>query len=205
MRDGRLLFRRLRAASLATFVLVGAGACAGAPAPRFLPPSQPAQFSMVGIPWNISRDSVTALIEPRGYNYNSTDKDGDMWFDGVLLNTPTRVFAFMAGDSLVKLRVRLITTDDKAFPTYAKARAELVKLYGQPRESTEEYEAPFRKGADEQGAVRAGKATINAHWTIGTGRRQSYVSLHMVQDLVVVVDYDGPAWNREYLRRARGN
>jgi hypothetical protein len=205
MLDERLLSRRIRTASLTLMLVVGAGACAATPAARFLPPSQPAQFSMVGIPWNIARDSVTALIEPRGYNYNSTDDDGDMWFDGVALNTPTRLFAFMAGDTLVKLRMRLITADEKAFPTYARARAELVKLYGQPRESTEEYDAPFVKGQNEQEAVKAGKATINAHWTVGSGRRQSHVAIHMLQDLVVVVDYDGPAWNKEYLRRARGN
>lgn len=158
---------------------------------------------MVGMPWSISRDSTAALIEPRGYNYNSTDADGDMWFDGVLLNTPTRLFAFMAGDSLVKVRLRLITADENALTVFARAKAELVKLYGQPTESSEEFSPPYAKGKNEEAAVKAGKATINAHWTVGTGRRQTHVSLFVPKELVVVIDYDGPAWNREYLKRRR--
>lgn len=184
---------------------IGVTGCAasGSSAPQFIPPTRPAQFSMVGVPWNISRDSTTALIEPRGYNFNSADGDGDMWFDGVLLNTPTRLFAFMAGDTLVKIRVRLVTADENALAVYAKARAELEKLYGKPQESTEEYTAPYAKGKNEQAAIKAGKATINAHWTVGTGRRQTHVSIFVPKELVVVIDYDGPAWNREYLKRRR--
>lgn len=204
MLDAPLVSRPVRTAA-ALLLTIGAAACASAPAPKFIPPTRPAEFSMVGIPWSIGRDSLTSLIEPRGYNYNSTDEDGDMWFDGVLLNTPTRVFAFMAGDSLVKLRVRLITADENALSVYAKARAELVKLYGKPRESAEEFTPPYAKGQNEQAAVKAGKATINAHWLIGSGRRQSHVAVLVTRELVVVVDYEGPGWNREYLKRQRGN
>lgn len=197
-----------RRTTLALFLGATATACvpsARNSGPAFIPPTRPAQFSMVGIPWGVTGDSVKALIEPRGYNYNITDEDGDMWFDGVLLNTPTRVFAFMGQDSLVKLRVRLITADENALAVYEKARAELVKLYGKPQETNADYTAPFVKGKNDEEAVRQGKAVINTHWLIGTGKRQSHVAVMVDRELVVVVDYEGPAWNREYLRRARAN
>ena len=199
------LLRSARASVVALLVTLAAGGCAGSrsAAPDFIPPTRPAQFSMVGMPWDVSRDSTTALIEPRGYNFNSTDGDGDMWFDGVLLNTPTRLFAFMAGDSLVKIRLRLVTPDENALAVYAKARAELVKLYGQPQESAEEFSPPYAKGKNAEAAVKSGKATINAHWTVGTGRRRTHVSVFVPKDLVVVIDYEGPGWNREYVKRRR--
>lgn len=198
----------LRRAGLAFLLAISTAGCVPGgrgPQPAFLPPTRPAQFSMQGIPWGVSSDSVKALIEPRGYNYNITDDDGDMWFDGMLLNTPTRVFAFMGTDSLVKIRVRLITADENAFPVYEKARAELIKLYGRPQETNEDYTAPFVKGKNDMQAVSEGKAAINTHWIVGSGRRETHVAVTIDRDLVVVVDYEGPAWNREYLKRRRGN
>lgn len=194
--------RRATNASLTILAALSLGACASAAsAPKFVPPTRPAQFSMTGVAWQVGRDSLTALLEDRGYNYNSTDKDGDMWFDGVLLGTPARLFAFMAGDSLVKMRIRLVTADEDALPVYAKARAELLKLYGAPSESAREFAAPYAKGGNEEAAVKQGKAKINTHWLIGTGRRQSHVAIEVQRDLVVVIDYEGPGWNREYLKR----
>jgi hypothetical protein len=197
-----------RAARLFGIALAATLATGCVPASRsaeanFIPPTRPAQFSMAGIPWGIAGDSVKSVIEPRGYNYNRTDEDGDMWFDGMLLNTPTRVFAYMAGDSLVKLRVRLVTEDANAFPVYDKAHAELVKLYGRPQESTAEFAPGYARGKNEQEAISEGKAVVNSHWLIGSGRRQAHVGIYIERDLVVVVDYEGPAWNAEYLRRRR--
>lgn len=196
---------RLVGLALATTLATGCVPPGSSAQANFIPPTRPAQFSMVGIPWGISRDSVKSVVEPRGYNYNRTDEDGDLWFDGMLLNTPTRVFAYMAGDSLVKLRVRLVTEDANAFPVYDKARAELVKLYGKPQESTSEFAPGYALGKNEQQAISEGKAVVNSHWLIGSGRRQSHVGIYIERDLVVVVDYEGPAWNREYVRRRRGN
>lgn len=206
MRPASLLSAR-RGVLAAVLVGVSLTGCATATAtargPEFMPPTRPADFSMAGIPWNVSRDSTTRLIEPRGYNYNSTDEDGDMWFDGVLMNTPTRLFAFMASDSLVKVRVRMITSDEQALPMYDKAYAELVRQYGKPREATREFQAPYAAGKGEMEAVRNGKATINAHWIVGTGRRETHIAIYMVPELVVVMDYEGPSWNKEYLKRRR--
>lgn len=196
---------RLLGLALATTLATGCVPPGSGAQANFIPPTRPAQFSMAGIPWGISRDSVKSVVEPRGYNYNRTDEDGDLWFDGMLLNTPTRVFAYMAGDSLVKLRVRLVTEDANAFPVYDKARAELVKLYGKPQESTAEFAPGYARGKNEQQAVSEGKAVVNSHWLIGSGSRQSHVGIYIERDLVVVVDYEGPAWNREYVRRRRAN
>lgn len=196
---------RLLGLALATTLVIGCVPAGRSAQANFIPPTRPAQFSMVGIPWGIPGDSVKGAVEPRGYNYNRTDEDGDMWFDGMLLNTPTRVFAYMAGDSLVKLRVRLVTEDANAFAVYDKARAELVKLYGKPQESTSEFAPGYARGKNEQQAISEGKAVVNSHWIIGSGKRQSHVGIYIERDLVVVVDYEGPSWNREYLRRRRAN
>lgn len=207
--DSTLRRAPLFGAALAATLAIGCVPAGRSAQANFIPPTRPAQFSMSGIPWGISRDSVKSAIEPRGYNYNQTDEDGDLWFDGLLRfdgvvdNTPTRVFAFMASDSLVKLRVRLVTADENAFPVYDKARAELVKMYGKPQESTSEFAAGYARGKNEQQAISEGKAVVNTHWLIGSGRRQSHIGIYIDRDLVVVVDYEGPAWNREYLRRRR--
>ena len=172
----------------------------------FVAPSQPAQFSLAGVPWGISADSVTALIEPRGYNLNRTDKDGDLWFDGILFRAPSRVFAFMAEDKLVKFRVFIGTEDADALTVYRSARAELIKQYGTPKETVEEYGAPYRKGDNrELEAVKKGKATFHTYWNVGEGARASYISVQVTSELAVAVDYDGPAWRRESLRRRKAD
>ncbi|MFL5578706.1 MAG: hypothetical protein ACJ79S_22350 [Gemmatimonadaceae bacterium] len=191
--------------ALASVLLLGASACAtGGGGATFLPPSRPAQFSFAGIPWGIPRDSVTALVEPRGYNFNRTDEDGDMWFDGVLYHAPARVYAFMADDRLVKFRVHIIAPDEDALSTYQSARAELIKQYGAPSETVEHYDAPYKQGDNRQlEALRKGKADIATYWPAGTGARKSYVSVRVTDKLTVVVDYEGPAWDRESVRRRR--
>lgn len=188
-------------ACVALGFLVAAMGCASSGGAAFVPPSRPAEFSLAGIPWGIAADSVTALMEPRGYNYNKSDDDGDLWFDGILYRTPTRVFAFMAQQKLVKFRVAINTPDEKAIAMYHSARAELVKQYGQPRETVEEYEAPYTKGDNKQlKAFRDKKATMRTYW-LPTGSRMSQVSIEVGSNLAVLVDYESTAWNRESVRR----
>jgi hypothetical protein len=199
----------LRAPARAGFALVaslalGLSACATGGGASFIPPSRPAQFSLAGIPWGIAPDSVTSLVEPRGYNYNKTDEDGDMWFDGMVYRAPTRVFAFMADQRLVKFRMQIGTPDEDALDTYQTARAELVRMYGAPRETVEHYRAPYKKGDGKQlDAIREGKADISTYWIVGTGARQLHVLVRVTSELTVMVDYEGPAWDKENVRRRR--
>lgn len=181
-------------------------ACASGGGATFVPPSRPAQFSLAGIPWGISADSVKALIEPRGYNFNKIDADGDMVFDGLLNRTPTRIFAFMADEKLVKLRMVIVTEDETAVSTYQTTRAELTKRFGRPNETTEEYEAPYKKGdANQLKAILAGKATIRSHWLPPASARMSYVAAEITDKAVVAIDYEGPAWQRESVRRRQAS
>lgn len=198
---------RSMARAVARFAPVGAllfvAGCASGKA-SFLPPSRPAEFSLAGIPWEIRPDSVTSLIEPRGYNFNRVDEDGDLWFDGILLQTPTRIYAFMAEEKLVKMRVFMSTPDEEAVSTYQNVRAELVKQYGQPKQTVEQYSAPYKKGdSKELEAIRSGKATVETHWLPTGPARMSHVAVSITDELVVVIDYEGPSWERESLRRRR--
>jgi hypothetical protein len=201
---------RVRVA-LATLLLVAVPACAGAGGahygagrPSFLPPSRPAEFDLGRLPWGAAGDSVTAVIEPHGYNYNSTDADGDMLFDGMLFRAPTRVYGFMADQKLVKVRVFIMTADEDAMSVYQSVRAELTKQYGTPRETVEEYMAPYRKGdRKELEAIRAEKAEFQTHWM--PGARTPHVAVAITSKLTVVVDYEGPAWEKESLRRRRAS
>jgi hypothetical protein len=179
-----------------------AAACASSGA-SFMPPTRPAEFSLAGVPWGIRPDSVTSLIEPRGYNYNRTDEDGDMWFDGTLFQTPTRLYAFIGADQLVKFRMVILTEDPDALPVYENVRTELTKRFGAPKETIERFQAPYKKGDNrEMEAIRAGKATVETYWLAPSGR-MSHVAVSVTNELVVVVDYDGPAWERESLRRRK--
>jgi hypothetical protein len=169
-----------------------------------VPPSRPAEFSLASIPWGIAADSVTALMEPLGYNYNKADGDGDLWYDGILYRTPTRVYAFMSQQKLVKFRVLITTPDEKAIATYQSARAELIKRYGEPRETVEEYEAPYAKGDNKQlKAFKEKKATMRTYW-LPKGSRTSHVAIAVGNNLTVVVDYESAAWNKESVRRRQG-
>lgn len=201
MRRSDAAASRVRVALAAVLVLVAAGC-----APRratFVAPSRPAQFSLAGIPWGIAADSVTSLVGPRGYNYNSVDGDGDLWYDGLLYRAPTRIYAFMGNERLVKFRVLIVTPDENALSVYERARAELLKQYGTPAETVEEYRAPYRKGdGKEQAAVRAGKATFRTDWLLENARTP-HVAVEVTKDLNVVIDYESAAWNGEMLRRRK--
>ena len=184
-------------------LLIAAAGCAsgGSRSAAFVPPSRPAEFSLAGIPWGIGADSLTALISPLGYNYNKADDDGDLWYDGILYRTPTRVYAFMSNQKLVKFRVVIHTPDEKAIATYNSARAELVKQYGQPRETLEEYEAPYAKGDNKHvKAFKDKKATMRTYW-LPKGSRTSHVAVSVASNLTVFVDYESAAWDKESVRR----
>lgn len=203
MRPARLA-TPLRARLAVAALLVVASACASGGAASFVPPSRPADFSLAGIPWGITADSVTSLVERRGYNYNRTDGDGDMWFDGVLFHSPTRVYAFMAEEQLVKFRVHIGSADEDVLAVYQNARAELVKQYGTPKETVERYNAPYKKGdKKELEALKARKADIATYWVLDGGKRPSLVAVRLTDELTVVVDYEGPAWQRESVKRRR--
>ncbi len=190
--------------AIASLTLLSAAACMSAGGAQFLPPSRPAEFSLASVPWGVKADSVTALIEPRGYNFNRVDKDGDLWYDGVLYGAPTRIYAFMGGEKanarLVKMRVVISTPDESALTTYQRVRTELAKQYGTPKETVEQYDA---KGATKEKAIRSKKADVHTYWL--PGGRMAYVSVQVTEQLMVVVDYDGPAWERESLRRRKGS
>ncbi|HET7457988.1 MAG TPA: hypothetical protein VFJ74_10050 [Gemmatimonadaceae bacterium] len=197
--------------SLAALLLVAASACAGgagsygAGRSTFLPPSRPAELNLGALPWGASADSATAAIEPHGYNLNKTDEDGDLNFDGILFRAPTRLYAYMGDQKLVKVRIFMNTEDEDALSVYQTVRAELTKQFGAPRETVEEYRAPYRKGDNKQlEAIRAGKAALQTHWVQGPGSRTPHVSAWVSEKLTVVVDYEGPAWEKESLRRRRG-
>ncbi|HEY2067480.1 MAG TPA: hypothetical protein VGG84_16105 [Gemmatimonadaceae bacterium] len=181
--------------------LIAAGACATGHGNSFVPPSRPAEFSLTGIPWGISADSVTELMSPRGYNYNKTDDDGDLWYDGVLYRTATRVYAFMGQQKLTKFRMVINTPDEEAVATYQKVRAELIRQYGQPKETVEEYEPPYTKGdARLINAFKEKKAAMRTYW-LPTGTRTSLVAVAVSNNLAVVVDYETTAWDKESVRR----
>jgi hypothetical protein len=186
------------------FLIAAVGCASGSGSTAFVPPSRPAEFSLAGIPWAISADSVTDHMSPRGYNYNKADNDGDLLYDGILYRTPTRIFAFMGQQKLVKFRVVINTPDEKAIAMYQTARAELVKQYGQPKETIEEYEAPYAKGDTKQlEAFRDRKAVMRTYW-LPSGSRTSLVSVEVAPTLAVLVDYESPAWDRESVRRRQG-
>jgi hypothetical protein len=183
------------------FLVAAAGCASSSSRSAFVPPSRPAEFSLAGIPWGIAADSVTTLIAPLGYNYNKADDDGDLLYDGVLYRVPTRVFAFIGQQKLVKFRMVIYTPDEKAITTYQNARAELVKQYGQPRETVEEYEAPYAKGDNNQlKAFKNKKATMRTYW-LPKGSRTSHVSVWVTSNLTVMVDYESAVWDKESVRR----
>jgi len=200
-----------RLALAAALLLLALPACAtggagsyGAGNSTFLPPSRPAEFNLGALPWGASVDSVTSVIEPHGYNLNKTDADGDLNFDGVLFRSPTRLFAFMANQKLVKVRLYINTADEDALTVYQNVRAELTKQYGAPRETIEQYAAPYRKGdKNELAAIKAGKVDLQTHWIQGPGSRTPHVAAQVTDKLTVVVDIESAAWDKESLRRRR--
>ena len=199
----RHLFAVSRACVALGFLITAIGCASGSSrSAAFVPPSRPAEFSLAGIPWGIAADSVTEHVAPLGYNYNKTDEDGDLLYDGLLYRVPTRIFAFMGQQKLVKFRMVIYTPDERAIATYQNARTELVKQYGQPRETVEEYEAPYNKGDAKQQlkAFKDKKATMRTDW-LPKGTRTPHVAIFVTSNLTVVVDYESAAWDKESVRR----
>lgn len=189
---------------LAITAIAALGCTSAGRGAAFVPPSRPAEFSLAGIPWGISGDSVTALVSPRGYNFNQTDNEGDLWFDGVVRRTPTRIYAFMSDKKLVKFRMLMLATDPKVVSTYRSARAELIRQYGEPKETVEEYLPPYGKGDSlTSKAFKEKKATLRTDW-LPTGSRTTHVSIEITNFPAVIVDYESAAWDKESLRRRQG-
>ena len=63
---------------------------------------------------------------------------------------------------------------------------ELVKRFGQPGETVEEYAAPYKKGDQKQlKAILAGKANIRTTWVPATSSRTSFAAVEITEKAVV--------------------
>jgi hypothetical protein len=165
----------------------------------------PRAYLFADIAFGTNAEKVTELLEKRGYRFKGVDEDGDYEYMGRMMGAPTRVYAYMADKKLVRVNVLVATEDEDARETYARMRETMIAKYGQPTQSVEEYDRPYKAGdGREDEAVKKGAARIWTMWTSGKKPNLARVAIGVTEELAVRVIYDSPEWRREDQRRQAG-
>ncbi len=158
-----------------------------------------ASFVFSDIPWNTPADSVMQKLKAAGFKQVKKDKQGDLTFQGSLLNHDAAGMAmFSPSGKLLKVIVMLSTPDEMARDAYNQVRDVLVTKYGQPARTTVSFVDPFHEGDGyEAEAIRSGKGIFKTQWN-DAGEQ---LILNITSSLAVAVTYESQDWPAELERR----
>ena len=155
-------------------------------------------YTFAGTSWGDNINTTKEHITEAGFEFTELDDDGDLSFDGTVMDYPSRVYAmFTPKKKLVKVSVLIATPDDDAITTYKAMVNTLSKKYGDPLTVVNQVKAPYKKG-QEQEALADGKGTMASLW--GT-EETGYLVVQVTEKLAVRVAYEGPDWSAESDRR----
>jgi hypothetical protein len=153
------------------------------------------QPTFADIRWGAPQDEVRKQLALKGFTSGALDKDGDVKFEGNLVGHKTKGFALFADGKVAKITVRIITPNNKAIDTYRSMKDVLSKKYGKPSSDYEFFKKPYYDGDGyETQAIRVGKATFSSFWG-------SALSLEIHESLVVQLNYESEAWEKESDKR----
>jgi len=148
--------------------------------------------TFVGVPWGSSPESIKSLLAQRGYDYVSTDDDGDLVFTA---KNPTAANVFEVLDKsqrLIKTMVVIKPPATNLTDFFDTASAQLVKKYGKPSEAIDEFTGRY-KGAssdsDRRAAIAAGDGALSSFWLYADG---SAVYVQILKNLSLAVAYESP-------------
>jgi len=133
--------------------------------------------------WGISKQEATSLLKKSGFTKTSTDKDGDLKFEGGMLSGYlVGGYAFFTDAGLVKVEVMYLT-QSKGHEMYGHLKRALTEQYGPPAQSF-----------DDQGKFASfwrGAQTKQGLW------------IEVTQGLSVRVSYEAAEWRAESERRKK--
>jgi hypothetical protein len=148
--------------------------------------------TFAGVPWGSSPETIEALLAQRGYDYVSTDDDGDLVFSEK--NPPAASVFEVLGTSqrLVKTLVVIKPPATSLTNFFDSASAVLVKKYGKPSEAIDEFSGQYKDASsdsDRRAAIAAGDGALATFWLYADG---SSVYVQIVKDLSLQVAYESP-------------
>ena len=161
-------------------------------------PADAQTYTFAGTSWGDNIATTKEHITGAGFEFLELDDDGDLSFDGTVMDYPSRVYAmFTPKKRLVKVSVLIATPDDDAISSYKSMVNTLTKKYGDPLTVVNSVKPPYKKG-QEQEALADGKGTMASLW--GT-EETGYLVVQVTEKLAVRVAYEGPDWSAESDRR----
>lgn len=161
-------------------------------------PAGAQSYTFAGTSWGDNIATTKEHITDAGFEFTELDDDGDLSFDGTVMDYPSRVYAmFTPKKRLAKVSVLIATPDDDAITTYKSMVNTLKKKYGDPLTVVNNVKPPYKKG-QEQEALADGKGTMASLW--GT-EETGYLVVQVTEKLAVRVAYEGPDWSAESDRR----
>lgn len=144
--------------------------------------------------WGTPSTEVRQALTTKGFKVTVAG-EGDLKFEGRILNIDAIGMALMAEGKLSKVTVFLVTSDRQARRTYDDMKEVLMKKYGEPSKCYEFFSSPYREGDGyEEQAIRVGKGTFACFW-------QSKLSVEITDRLTVRIAYESESWSKELDRR----
>jgi hypothetical protein len=161
-------------------------------------------YRFADMKWGIPIAEAKQILMSEGFKV-SVDEDGDLKFDGTLLDTKAGGFALFAGGKLSKVIVILVTRDQDARKTYSDMKEVLTKKYGPPTNDYAFFTKPYYEGDGyEEQAIRLGKGKFACYWLNapkGSTSEGDSLGLKITERLTVEIDYESPWWGSEADRR----
>jgi hypothetical protein len=174
--------------------LIFSASCSGAGAAENVKKLPGTAGTFAGVPWGSSPGTIKSLLAQRGYDYVTTDQDGDLVFSA---KNPPAANVFEVLDKtqrLIKVLVVMKPPATSLTNFFDTASAVLVKKYGKPSESIEGFSGRYKDAksdSDRRAAVAAGDGTLATFWLYADG---SAVYMQVVKDLSLQVAYESPSF-----------
>jgi hypothetical protein len=165
------------------------------------PPAE-GHYQFANIPWGSPDSVVTAKLSDAGFAFTEKDKDGDLWYEGILKGEKTDVIAFMTpARQVVYIVLNLETPDEDAIPMFRKIRdGVLTTRYGAPAMNTDTIQSSGDPADSvQEQAIRDGDGTLVAIW--GDPDADDYLGIMITDKLTVRIEYCSPLWTSENARR----
>jgi hypothetical protein len=158
-------------------------------------------LKFANLTWGTNSHEVRSKLVQQGFTKVSTDKDGDVRFEGKLLGYEMYGFGLFAEGGLAKVTVVLLVPDNKARDKYRELKQTLTEKYGSPAVTIENFQRPYYEGDGyEEQAIRLGKARLATLWE---GDNKSGLVLEITEKLNLRFSYESPAWGVEAEKRRR--
>lgn len=191
--EGMPVFRRATLAILAAFI---------AQVP-FIAQSAVQVRRFSDIAWGAESPAIKSGMASAGLVFKESDADGDLLFEGSFSGYSAAAHAFLnRSGGLCKLQIELLPPEGKALRAFQEINEATSRRYGKPTGLTRAFEQPYYDGdGNEEQAVRAGMATIEAYWDRDPSNDGTAIAVSVTDKISIDISYESSAWPDEAKRR----